>query len=479
LTLVAILLGICFGILFAARQAGGTFAAIIIALINYLLPKFIFKLSTEFEVHFDQGDQQGSIFMKLVSARCLNTCILTYALLRPADIDSHEFMNGVASVLIADAFTAPILKVSGTATTVKRLLAKNPQFTEKIVKTQTEAKVLFSGMMWKLSERYTDISKTAFVGLFYSAIFPAGLWITALAMLINFCTDRFMLFRKWKRPPAFDGILATKSQNVFAVALLIYMIMQNSMTARWPFEEDPSNRTSKSTGADYRAGNHFLWIFSAEQAIGESDEAFEERNACIDFYNGFLGFLYFTGAFLMFGQKITDKVKALFKKEEEDGGLGAYTNIEFRSLEGISPYIGNMENLLHPDPFLAANTVGVPYDCLPVRQNIEVDLNVQNFNSAQYLPNVKSQEARDKLFSTTKFYPKTEKDVDDEDISTGITLAPQLGDVTGIQMVDNQLNNMLNSSGISNIMTPDQLKSFTGNPMNVTASTTNEEESEA
>jgi hypothetical protein len=36
---------------------------------------------------------------------------------------------------------------------------------------------------WNLAERYTDVLKTLFVGLFYSAILPTGLIITVIAMV--------------------------------------------------------------------------------------------------------------------------------------------------------------------------------------------------------------------------------------------------------------------------------------------------------
>lgn len=43
--------------------------------------------------------------------------------------------------------------------------------------------------------------KTVFVGLFYSAIVPTGLAVTAVAMLTLYWVDKYSLLRQWKRPP--------------------------------------------------------------------------------------------------------------------------------------------------------------------------------------------------------------------------------------------------------------------------------------
>ena len=43
--------------------------------------------------------------------------------------------------------------------------------------------------------------KTVFVGLFYSAIVPTGLVVTAVAMVTLYWVDKYSLLRLWKRPP--------------------------------------------------------------------------------------------------------------------------------------------------------------------------------------------------------------------------------------------------------------------------------------
>lgn len=49
--------------------------------------------------------------------------------------------------------------------------------------------------------RRTAQIKTVFVGLFYSAIVPTGLIVTAVAMSTLYWVDKYSLLRLWKRPP--------------------------------------------------------------------------------------------------------------------------------------------------------------------------------------------------------------------------------------------------------------------------------------
>jgi len=53
----------------------------------------------------------------------------------------------------------------------------------------------FTGTNWFLAERFTDITKTAFVSLVYAAILPQGLFVSVLSFLMCFAVDKFCLLR--------------------------------------------------------------------------------------------------------------------------------------------------------------------------------------------------------------------------------------------------------------------------------------------
>ena len=64
--------------------------------------------------------------------------------------------------------------------------------------------------------------KTVFVGLFYSAIVPTGLIVTAVAMVMLYWVDKYSLLRLWKRPPV------REAESGSAEKLLLYHIWHPS-----------------------------------------------------------------------------------------------------------------------------------------------------------------------------------------------------------------------------------------------------------
>ena len=80
-------------------------------------------------------------------------------------------------------------------------------------------------MDWNLAERYTDIMKTCFVGLFFSAILPSALFITALAMLTAYLSDKFSLLNFWKRPPMLGAKLAHDSRITFVIVVWAHVMV--------------------------------------------------------------------------------------------------------------------------------------------------------------------------------------------------------------------------------------------------------------
>ena len=51
----------------------------------------------------------------------------------------------------------------------------------------------FGGTEWNLAERYTDMTKTLFVSLFYASVLPAGLFVSCVAFVVNYWVDKVVL----------------------------------------------------------------------------------------------------------------------------------------------------------------------------------------------------------------------------------------------------------------------------------------------
>ncbi|CAN0310662.1 unnamed protein product, partial [Laminaria digitata] len=129
-------------------------------------------------------------------------------------------------ILIADAFTAPLIRLTNVVDLLGRKLVGSR------AKTQAEMNVFFQGAFWNLAERYTDMIKTVFVGLFYSAIVPTGLLVTAIAMQTLYWVDKYSLMRLWRRPPAYDASMSSQMRKYIALCIWLHLVMARIFFAK-------------------------------------------------------------------------------------------------------------------------------------------------------------------------------------------------------------------------------------------------------
>lgn len=186
---------------------------------NVVLPLFMKTVVSAVEVHIDQSDAQDSVLQKLVVARVFAVVVIKYLVTEYAATMSDATLSSVASILIADAFTNPVLSVLNVPKRFRQwVLAPR-------ARTQREMNLYFAGADWSLAERYTDLIKTAFLSLFWSSILPGGCFLTALAFLVVSWTDKFNLLYQWKRPPLLDSTLARRARNFLVVGVAVHVIM--------------------------------------------------------------------------------------------------------------------------------------------------------------------------------------------------------------------------------------------------------------
>ena len=102
-------------------------------------------------------------------------------------------------------------------------------------KTQAELNALWGGADWYLAERYTDVLKTVFVGIFFAVPLPSGLFITAFALLSTYFVDKYSLVRLWKRAPSINANLNTVSRYFFIFGIWAHVSVSRIYFATWPF----------------------------------------------------------------------------------------------------------------------------------------------------------------------------------------------------------------------------------------------------
>ena len=93
----------------------------------------------------------------------------------------------------------------------------------------------WQGADWTLAERYTDVLKTVFVGLFFLVPLPSGLFITAFAMITTYLVDKYSLIRLWKRPTKIDESLGVLSRYFYVAIVFTHLSISRVYFANWPY----------------------------------------------------------------------------------------------------------------------------------------------------------------------------------------------------------------------------------------------------
>jgi len=84
---------------------------------------------------------------------------------------------------------------------------------------------------------FKNMTKTVFLCLFYSVIFPASFFFGAVALFAVYYTDKFLLLRSWAPLPALGNDIAKLSRFVFfPLTLVTLAIMSEFYWSAYPFD---------------------------------------------------------------------------------------------------------------------------------------------------------------------------------------------------------------------------------------------------
>jgi len=210
----------CF-VLAATQMTGGALPAFV-TIVNTLLPQLLKGISGMVEIHREYGDEQDSMFLKLLGARVANTGIAAFVSFNARERGTKEALDQVMVILILDAFFLPLIRALDPYDLFMRRVVGPQQPTQRAMNR------FWSGAEWTIAERYTDVAKTLFVGMFYAAAVPVGLWLTAASMLVNFLVDHYCLLRLWGRKPDFDDQISRRFIGVVSIIVLVHVVATQS-----------------------------------------------------------------------------------------------------------------------------------------------------------------------------------------------------------------------------------------------------------
>uniref|UniRef100_A0A7S2V6J7 CSC1/OSCA1-like cytosolic domain-containing protein n=1 Tax=Fibrocapsa japonica TaxID=94617 RepID=A0A7S2V6J7_9STRA len=230
LVLTALLIYWAYLAIYAAKKsAKSTATGLVVSVINVLLP-IVLRMITMVEKHVDQGNKQDSLFLKTTAARFMNTAIINFMITDFHDTLDAAAIKTIMSILISDAIITPTVGLIDISGNLKRL------FLSKFAKTHAKLEKNFQGTPWNLGERYTGMSKTLFVAMFYAALFPPGLWVAALCFAYTYWADKYLLLRVWQKPPQYDAQLAIQARGHIMFSLLVHLLITAHWYYGWPFD---------------------------------------------------------------------------------------------------------------------------------------------------------------------------------------------------------------------------------------------------
>jgi hypothetical protein len=207
-------------------------AALAISGFNAWFPE-VAKIIVMFESHSDEGSKQSSLYFKIAAFRWVITAIII-TLITPFT-STLDLNNGLIPQVYA-IFFSEILTMNA-----KQLLDARGHFKRHVLapraQNQDAMNILFRGEEIELAERYTNVTKIFFLALWYSSIYPAAFFMAALALFVNYFTDRFGILRTWKRAAHLGTEVSALSRKYFFSLAIIAMVFISSFYwAGFPFD---------------------------------------------------------------------------------------------------------------------------------------------------------------------------------------------------------------------------------------------------
>ena len=233
-----------------------TLAATFISLLNMILPMIMKKLCNV-EKHARKSTFQISMMFKLTAVRFCNTAIVTFVVTRNCKMLSMVGVKAIMIVLLFDLLLNQTLRFIDIYNHFFRYFIAGKALTKEKLYTY------WRGTYWNLGERFTDILKSFFVGLFFSTLVPTGFFITAAVMIVGYWLDRWLLMRRWRYPPMYDGTMAKMAHRFYMIALYAHVWMSFWYFIKWPFNLRDAVDVLVGAGTDSESGGVALNISDA------------------------------------------------------------------------------------------------------------------------------------------------------------------------------------------------------------------------
>jgi hypothetical protein len=373
----------------------------IISVIQEILPPFIRwttnMLSIEYRSHV-----QLSLMNKTFLFDTMTTCFAIYIYSADTEQITELYLDQVQQVLLFDSFATPIFTFMQPVTALKRA------FIAPRTDSQQMRENYFRGSPASLGESFAHLTSAVFLGLFYAALLPSGLFVTTLALVVAYWTSKHGLMRRWLRVPNFGLALLPTTLAQTYVSILFSFIMAGRFYAGWPFDEVcsdasfPSHIDNSTPAGGYyicsKRPEDLLWFATHDwMSPAQKDLVALYRLVALIFLLGLSAWWLSVGTMY----SITALCFGHTAPIGEDQGT-AYTTVD--EIQGYIPYVSHE---LLETPLIACDRSIFHEEYLHFQAEYDLyDIFLQvKCEMFQSLGPEKAAERLQRLFSACKYYP--------------------------------------------------------------------------
>lgn len=365
-------------------------AALTITAFNGIFPQLALLL-TKIESHPSEGSKQTSLYFKIAIFRWVITAVII-TIITPftKTLDKDDgLIESIYQIFFADIiFTNGFQLLDPLGHIQRHILAPRAA-------TQDGMNLNMRGLDFELAERYTNMTKSLFLALWYFSIFPWALFMCSFALLVNFFVDRFSLMRTWKPAPALGTTISQFSRRYFfSTAIIAMSVVSAYSLSGMPFDNlcvneeerlDPIylgswNITTEGSGEKRKAtvetntdnvfDNHpfeycFQDLFRTKGRSfpplpkwqPEGSEWMTEDQETVVTLNGWFSVVVVIFVLLSFLWIWFNEIKGLFGSTYEPSGEDQHIN--FSDVPSISTYVPQVTSNVFSYPLLACNIKGI------------------------------------------------------------------------------------------------------------------------
>lgn len=352
-------------IMFLEESSAPWAAGLVITFANSVVPEMLHVLSNIFEVYEVVGEEVESTYNKISLFRYFNTVIIIHLITDWHLQLDQEHLQKVQTILVFDAFLTPFLYAFNFAHLLNRYVMAHFASNELAL-----AHVL-SGARVRMSDRYSNVAKTMFVGLFYLPLIPTGALLAFLHCFLACLADRHGLLRNWKPlPPSGAKTLFRVLSTHVAIAMVTHLYMGMVFFSGWTYDSACAalpNDMDHSSGSSNPLAQVFFMCNKHQDGLLKDTQSWmsDEQAATVLLYKVVFVVAFIFGV-VLFIVLSRDGIKSLFvstaKFTDKDQG------IEWRNVPEINMYVPKFEVPVFKFPLVVCDmaTFGsshVPWQC--------------------------------------------------------------------------------------------------------------------